>query len=386
MALNVENITHQKYSTFIQCFEENVENDKKLYVCCVEMCRKSYCDKSGAIRHLRINHKDIFEVIKESKSGDLINSQFSALDIRVKVIPEEIINACVNLIAVNGLSISFVEYPAFQKILHPYITALGKNGINLVINRHNMVKHIQQKAIHLKEKIKLRIKNKVLHLMVDIASRYNRSILGINISYMIDGKINIDTIGMHPLRFSHTAENIVRIITQNLLEYDIRMEQIFSVTSDNGRNIIKAVSLLDQRYQEQKEKDDDDLLSNEEYIDPDIFDENYYENILNQVRASFDGANTTYTDMIFGISCAAHCLHLVVTHAIEKTGQIGHLLGKCRAVAKKLRTPSMRTLLRSAGHNMMILDIETRWNSIFSMVIYLTFNLSISRGLQNLHE
>lgn len=102
------------------------------------------------------------------------------------------------------MPLSIVESSPFQKILKPYVTALKLKGIDLIINRHNIKDRIAEKAEKIRESIRRETKNKVLSLMLDIATRYNRSVLGINIGFMKDGKIQIRTIGMLVLNFSHT--------------------------------------------------------------------------------------------------------------------------------------------------------------------------------------
>lgn len=363
MSLNIASITEGQYTTAIGCFEENIEDSNTTkFVCRIENCLRSYNDKSACIRHVRINHVEIYNTLQQQKRK-LIVSQTFDLELRVKVNPRDIIDACIELIVVNALPLKFVEFPAFRKLLEPYLISLKSQGINLIINRRNVKKCIEDKAAKVKKSITLEVQNRLVSVMIDIATRYNRSILGISICYMKEGRIVVRSIGMHPLHFSATAENIVLTIKRNLMEYEIQLDQVASITSDNGRNIIKAVAKLDECYQQQQESDRHD---NDEYIDPDIFDDDYYENLLDRVRSSFDEVN--YTQMIHGLSCGAHCFHLVVTRAIKKNSIFELLLQKCRRLVKKLRTPTMRALISNAGNNTAIIDIETRWNSIFSMV------------------
>lgn len=194
--------------------------------------------------------------------------------------------------------------------------------------------------------------------------------LGTSISYMFNGEICVRTIGMFTLRFSHTSSNIVNIIKSTLSDFEIRLIQVISVTTDNGRNLIKTTSLLDACFQNEKQHIDNahgnEINDDEEFIDADIFDEDYYSSLLTDVRQAF--SESFYTDLIHGISCAAHCIRLVVTKAIEKSTQTKELIQKCRSLAKKLRTPTMRSLLNSAGCNMALIDVITRWSSVYSMV------------------
>lgn len=201
--------------------------------------------------------------------------------------------------------------------------------------------------------------------MLDIASRYNRSVLGVNISYFHDGKIRIRTIGMHVLRFSHTAKNLKELIIKNLEEFSICLDQVIAVTTDNGKNLLKSIALMSNDLQHTHTFEDDG--DSDEFIDHDVFDDIYYDDLLTEIRSMFNEIN--HTSLIHGISCAAHCLHLVVSKALKNSPDTLKLIEKCRDLAKKLRCPTFRQMLRSVGEKSAILDVKTRWNSIYSMVI-----------------
>lgn len=131
--------------------------------------------------------------------------------------------------------------------------------------------------------------------------------------------------------------------------------------------MIKAVSMIDAAYQNLRSLDEDNLEEQtDEYIDEDIFDGDYYDNLLDDVRNRFP--DIFHTNIIHGVSCAAHCLHLIVTHAINKCPSIHALIEKSRNLSKKLRTPTIRTLMKDSGLPMAVLDVVTRWNSTYTMV------------------
>lgn len=136
--------------------------------------------------------------------------------------------------------------------------------------------------------------------------------------------------------------------------------------------MIKSGSLLDAQYQNEKPASND--CSSEEEIDGDIFDEGYYSDLLDSVRSTFESVE--YTDMIHGISCGAHCIHLVVFHAIEKSPETKALIDRCRELAKKLRTPTFRSLQLTQAPQAKI-DVKTRWNSVFDMVQYKPFVFNV---------
>lgn len=112
-------------------------------------------------------------------------------------------------------------------------------------------------------------------------------------------------------------------------------------------------------------KNDGDSSDSEEEIYADIFDDEYYADLLQNLRERFEDMGT---DLIHSISCAAHGIPLVILASINKDEEYKSLLEKCRALSKKLRTPTYRALLIQQLLNLPKLDQLTRWNSTFDMV------------------
>lgn len=368
--ISLNDLQNENYTYYIQCFEKKGENVESLrYYCKIGNCNKSYKDPSGAIRHAQSKHSEYCNIIRNNNTTESQCKDNTILDVKVKVNLNVIWDACIDLVCKNGLPLCYVEYPAFKKIIEPYASALKSQGHSLAINRESLKNRINETASTLKDRIKAQVKGKLISVMTDIATRYNRSVLGISISYVHDDEHLVQTIGMKVLKYSHTATYIFQMILETLAEYEIGVDQIISGTTDNGTNMIKAISELDAYYQEMPKNENengDGLIENDEFIDDTIFDAQYYDNLLTEVRSMFP--NKIHTDLIHGISCAAHCLHLVITHAINDTPAIKSLLEKARDLAKKLRTPTLRTMIQDSGLNLAIIDVVTRWNSIYNMV------------------
>lgn len=375
---NEDDIIVSNSKQYIDCFKIETQIDGvRKYICGVGACTNTYSDKSGAIRHLRKHHGEIYNAIKYNKNSSLEEDHTfnPTMELRVKVNPTDIWNACIDLITFDALPLRIVDSSAFQRILKPYIEALKLKGIDLIINRHNIKERISERAKIVKNLIKQETKNKLVSLMTDIASRFNRSVLGVNIAYIKDGSVCVRSIGMHGLLFSHTAAYIATVIQENLSEFDINLGQIVSITTDNGKNMVKSIALLDETYQQQTKSNEfcsEADCESYDFIDSEVFDEEYYSDLLSRVRTMFQ--EPEYNGLIHGISCAIHCLHLVVTKAIKKSTATTTLVGKCRRLAKILRTPTIRSKLIALGLKMAIIDVETRWNSIFALVSVILFS------------
>lgn len=392
---SIETIKHEAIKKYIECFEKiNVDGETR-YACLIERCKSDYVDASGAIKHLRVNHTEYHTEIRncnQLNNYPNADERLQLLQIRCEIKVQNIIDACVDLVTVNGMSLCCLDSSAFNTILKPYVIALGRQGIQLAINRTNIKHHIFQRTKKIIEMIKNNVKSKLICLMIDIASRYGRSILGVSIAYWMDEKVQINTIGMHTLTVSHTGRNIRSIIKENLIKFGIEIEQICGITTDMGTNVTKAAALLDNDLNEQLHQNN--LVNNgeteqnlganfeenqreEEYEDQyydsdaeenqDIFDSDYYEDLLASVRDSFMD-DITYGHLVENTSCGAHCFHLIVTQAIKACIDTKELVNSIRAVAKKLRTPIFQMMLDNEDLKHAIVDTETRWNSTFFMV------------------
>lgn len=68
--------------------------------------------------------------------------------------------------------------------------------------------------------------------------------MGVNVQRIFKNKICVYTLGMIELQNRHTAINLKAEIEKLLEEFEIKKSQIYSITTDNGRNLIKTVELL----------------------------------------------------------------------------------------------------------------------------------------------
>lgn len=168
MSITVHEIVHRNITNCIKCFKviegtrEINQNGPNKYACCVEKCDKTYSNQSAAIRHIRVDHGNIFQAITRQKLSNNEASEASdqQLELRIKVDPAEIMEACVDLVAVNALPIAIVEYPAFQKIVKPYILALKAKGIDFNVNRARIKSCLAKKANVTKQRIMEEVKKK----------------------------------------------------------------------------------------------------------------------------------------------------------------------------------------------------------------------------------
>ncbi|XP_030382566.1 uncharacterized protein LOC115630081 [Scaptodrosophila lebanonensis] len=139
---------------------------------------------------------------------------------------------------------------------------------------------------------------------------------------------------MVQLEGKRTAQYLESEVMRLLQKFSIPIERVYSMTTDNGANVVKTSHLL-QEY--------DATL----FFDEDIYDN--FEQIDDQLRL-----------VLSVVHCAAHTLQLASWDVIRT---IEHELETCRKPVKKLRTE-----LRHLNITPPVLDNATRWSSTYNMM------------------
>lgn len=114
--------------------------------------------------------------------------------------------------------------------------------VNLKDPHLNEVKEVlAETAKNVAKKISEEVHGRPLSLLVDGTTKRRRSILGVSVQYIINEKHTTRSIGMILLKQSHTGEHLAKIICDLLLQFNIKPQQVISITTDNGSNVVKMV-------------------------------------------------------------------------------------------------------------------------------------------------
>lgn len=183
-----------------------------------------------------------------------------------------------------------------------------------------------------------------------------------------------------------------------LARFEITIEQIYCVTSDNGKNYVKAKKILQQNRSEcvfetelmqtDAEEIDTDAVTENCYDDSDcdsINEQDDYEldehdsesqfdtfemgGVVKIIRKAAENSETylNHTNFLQTIACATHTVHLIVTDVL-KGEKWSSIILNVRELVKNYRTPKFQTIQKRLKLNRPVLDVRTRWNSICSMV------------------
>lgn len=114
------------------------------------------------------------------------------------------------------------------------------------MNRFKIRTRVIETAKHIRDSIKDSVCGKLISVKLDGAQRHHRHFLGITIQLFTNDELKVFTLGCIELEVSSTAENLQKEVLKVLEKYGIEIDQIFTITTDNGANYVKCGTLVDQ--------------------------------------------------------------------------------------------------------------------------------------------
>ncbi|XP_073841548.1 uncharacterized protein [Musca autumnalis] len=229
------------------------------------------------------------------------------------------------------------EDSAFKILMEPVLSTLG-----IAVNEHNIMERIIVFSRNIKTEISNDLKGILFSLKIDVATRMDFSMLGINVQYIKGGKFNIKTLAVKELKSRHTADYLKSLILEVLSEYGVDARNILSITTDNGSNMLKTVKMLNSDLQ---------LLVDEEVLDDEDDNDVDCQETINNIES----IDFTSPYQIINVRCGAHTLQLCVNDVL-----------KLPAINK-----TYLSILKNGLHKKPIIDCATRWNSTYNMVVRL---------------
>ncbi|KAJ8282824.1 hypothetical protein COCON_G00053430 [Conger conger] len=311
--------------------------------------------------------------------------------------PDSIMDACVELVTLNGRPFSLMDDTGFRKILEPVLDIMGKSVRIDSDSIRDMVSDVAERE---RENLVNWLKGKLLMLKVDAASYRDRSVLGINVQFTEGERIVLRTLAVKELHESHTASYISSVVRDVLKTYSIDIKQVYSITVDDGVTIPDAQSLLqkgDSRYIGEDSVEVEDQHDKEKHategkaplawgdgegqLTLDIYETSG--NVTGEIHSVGSGG-----PILRGERCSAHVFHLAVDDALQDR-TISGLVSKARRLSEKLQTANVSGFLRRLGQRAAIVDRPSAWVSTHDMLERLwelkTFCQDMAPSIEELH-
>lgn len=400
----------RKQERVLEYFEKISDDPDNHYYKCIisDGCMKPLSEKKmcNLVAHAK-THKDFYQKNVESQDVEIFNLPKERL---------KYIQYCSELVTVNGEPFTLLNKSGFLKLNARKVQILtdGGYGHGLAAPKcaavHDHIKYISTEIIN---RINLDVKDKFVSLMVDAATKYQRSILGLSLQFMNEGSIAIRSVGMINITAAHTAKHMADVILERLKLLDIKTTQIIAITTDNAPNM----SAMIERINEGGDMAGDVEISNDgdriEIVDPNsedsqaeadlsthcntrIWNKEHLESILHEVVTEMEDQEqcseelmevlenrpnfsdllrdleeilNSQTTNINNVRCAVHTLQLGVLNALDEE-DFKIIIRLCRAVCKELRKPSNINEMKENHIFIKVprIDCVTRWNSTYIMV------------------
>ncbi|CAH2102406.1 unnamed protein product [Euphydryas editha] len=194
---------------------------------------------ANLVKHLLKYHpQEHKNVCNENESSSSKNFENTSNESNVlNIISQE----CVKLVAIHGRPLSLIDDEAFQKILS---LVLVKANENKKINSYNIREQVVNSAYELRMQLANELQGKFISLKVDIASISTRGFMGVNLQYIENSRIILRHIGLLELHQGHKSDYLKEKLLFILRKFRIDVNQIYSITTDNGANVLKMGRLM----------------------------------------------------------------------------------------------------------------------------------------------
>lgn len=170
----------------------------------------------------------------------------------------------------------------------------------------------------------------------------------------------VRTLKMVNLTKRHTGKNLAQEVKQILGEFGITLRQVYTITTDNGANVLLSAEILNDLAQALV--DEIELEGTLEEIEATFIDE-----ILRETECELFSVDYV-SEHIVSLSCGAHTFQLAIKDALAKCDATTDLIERCRDIMKKLRSPTIFRAIREKGLLYPSLDNDTRWSGKYEMV------------------
>lgn len=353
----------------LEYFDYSVDDDKSTCKLCKQILSGRH--STNLEKHYKRFHQEIFDKIvlaKKSESGSKsskrnlesgreesppplkkkmqpkISDVFQSKAVTIRMSTDDLRLACLEMVTVNGRPFKMLEDSGFKKIIDPIQESLKSKTR---INAQNIRDDILVSASELKLKITNQLSKKMISLKVDAATRMNRSFLGINVQFMEENQIVLRTLSVHELHQSHTGAYLKDVIINCLESFGVKNTQIYTITCDNGANMIKCVDLIRDQLCQKNQLIEEVFGDAEDDIGDELMGSLFEAMKLIEAEMLEDLETVMgNVGIIQTVRCGAHTMQLAVFDCIKKDKTVEKTLSKAREIVKKLRTPTMSMILK----------------------------------------
>lgn len=322
---------------------------------------------SHLVRHIFHVHPTYFEKIETIPINQL----------PIPYLRESTLFLAVQHVTIHGRPFSSLNDGSFKLLISERLLRVNKGqdrNKKLTINIPNVQQKVNEVAALVKEEIKNELKDKQLCFMMDIASRYFCSLLGVGVQFIDNGKLKVRTVMMEKILKRHNMKNLTDMFMEMLKKFGVPVANAFTLTTDNGSNMLSTAAELDELAIEES----DDWTDIEAAVS--MIERENRQDMLSEMASELYGKHKMRPidfQKVSSIRCGSHTFHLAVKAALNTSTytdennepqKISKLIDKAREVVKELRTTNFLIELDKKKIRHPVKDNVTRWFSSHVMV------------------
>ena len=253
------------------------------FICAVEkdgkICNSAFAknksdgSSSGNLkRHLKRSHsQEHDEVMKKDEAckrpalerGQTqlqFNRQPSTSSITVPMMKADLETGILQMVAYDGVPLTFFTRPGFQTINGAAAKRLGVS-----IGEKAVRKLVLDRAALEKEKLSKELEGKFFTLKFDGATRLRSHYLGITVQFYGDEGLKVRTLALVDTQAHHNSQHLKDIVLSVMREYRLSLSHCLACVVDNASNMTKTIKLLnEEKHVQDSEKGDGEEEDQEE--------------------------------------------------------------------------------------------------------------------------
>lgn len=289
----------------------------------------------------------------------MVKKKIEAKKITINLSREDFLMGCTEMITLNGRPFSVVDDSGLRRIFDPIVSSFERMSTPVTINPPQLKHHANEFLKIVKEKISAEMKGKLLALELDLTKHFQRCFLGVNARFSMENETVVRTLALRRILVSTSALNIALEIEKILKEYEVGIDDVYAITTDNGANVL-AVSNVIRIMQERMLPEFMSRNQNIKTTNVEILNEL----IAIEAKRILQGQKLHF---VHDIHCSSHVFQLIIGDTLDSVG-IKTYVASGRELVRTLRAPNVVNMLVSRNLKMPLIDSDTRWSSVHKMV------------------
>lgn len=279
--------------------------------CTVVNCEYSTAGRhsNNLKRHIDRRHKNhvaaLENAIKEFNSRPKKSRPSSSAEyVTVKINKKIFQNGILEMVNINGRPFNIMKDSGMLKVISPILDAFRNVDRAVSISREALQRESLLKCANLTECISKEMQGKVFSICIDMGQTNDgRSVMAVNAQYYHQKKWVSRCLAMHVHRNTSSAIRLAIIIWNVLKKFNLNIQKLISITTDNGANVLKCVKVL-QILQS-------GILN--DFVELDDIDYDILERAVEDQLSK----NLPNDPFLHGLKCFAHTLNLCISDAME---------------------------------------------------------------------